>query len=292
MTKIPNAFIPSINNLGRTTSSLTQALDLAGMRTLRSAPMRHPRLMHLGAGNQQAAMSGLRSSSKPPRAFSAEPLPRHALTLARSLLQQCSSKNEYSAFAHGQGRGKFTLVAAQIDNHRLSRVLETPELKTLLKDAAFVGLHATNDVNVQGMQKSGINFDLTGENWGSYSSMGPGLYTTKEPRLAMWYGLHAATRNPDSQPQMLAVFRLPSSEKVIQQSLRQIQADPENAGQVHEIGRTHKYAGEYVETKITPAGINSPHIEYVAVALPKFEAMKVDDITAQLEEFVKKMSAG
>jgi hypothetical protein len=184
-----------------------------------------------------------------------------------------------------QSRGKFT---ALMDSHKLSGLLETPKLKALLKGANFVGLHTTNDVNVRGIQESGVDLNLSGDNLDKYYSAGPGLYSTKEPSLAIWYGLHAANRNPDSKAQMLAVFRLPSSEQVNRRQL--LKFYPKNADQVHEIVRGAKYSDEYIETVITPAGLNSPHIEYIAVPLPKFESMQQEAIEEQLTDFVKKAS--
>jgi hypothetical protein len=196
----------------------------------------------------------------------------------------------------GQRRGKFTFVDVASDQ-TLANLLESPTLQELQRNGKFVGFHATTDKAITAIGTDGIDLKRTGQNWGDYSSAGPGLYTSKESRTVLWYGAQAVHKMPGSQLQMLAIFQLPADVMPLRMSLDDyatLSADTKKS--VYEVGQDNKYGAEFVELAITKAGLESRQIEYVAVPLPKFPLPKfdcpdadTDRMESELNQFVRSM---
>jgi hypothetical protein len=195
-----------------------------------------------------------------------------------------------------QRRGKFTLVDVASDQ-TLANLLASPKLQELQRKGKFVGFHATTDEAIAAIGTDGIDLERTGQNWDDYSSAGPGLYTSKESRTALWYGAQAVHKMPGSQLQMLAIFQLPADVMPLRMSLDDyatLSADAKRS--VYEVGQEHKYGAEFAELAITKAGLGSRQIEYVAVPLPKLPLPKLDvpdaatdRIESALNQFVRAM---
>jgi hypothetical protein len=136
---------------------------------------------------------------------------------------------------------------------------------------------------MKGIKESGIDLHRTGSNFAGYSAAGPGLYVSKDVTTGTNYAIGAAT-NGDARPQLMAVFRRPSSERINMQHCRGVARDASN---VHELGLSAMRDATAHSTKITAFGINSEKVEYVAVQLPVFEMGARLEVAALVEKSLK-----
>jgi hypothetical protein len=183
-----------------------------------------------------------------------------------------------------QSRDKFTTTQVACKGLNFSSILEDEDLQKVLEGSTFLGFHGSSESNMKGIVRDGFDVDRSGDNFGGFSALGPGLYVAPTV-LPAGYAMLASKKKKEPA-QLMAVFRLPTDTKIITVPREDLETYSGHAP--HEISGLPLKDIMRGELVITPRALESEGITYLAIPLPKFEGVNFETVEKEMREFAVK----